>query len=132
MDSERLELAAAASSATILRRTLAQKLNEQRVDEDDAADFTLAVVEAFSNAVRHGAASPECVILASLNFQSTTCSVTLDYPGEPFRTDAPRLPAAFSTGGRGRYLMTVLTDRVDYEFRCGMTRVRLLKHWRTG
>lgn len=129
MPSERLELAAVTASARILRRTLADRLTELEVNEDLAGDFALAVYEAFSNAVHHGTASPETLIRASLHFRRKQCCVTLLYPGDPFPTTTPQLPSAWATDGRGRYLMSVLSDHVDYEFENGLTRVRLVKRW---
>lgn len=129
MQSERLELAPVTGSARILRRALTEGLDQQRVDEQSAGDFALAVVEAFSNAVHHGTSSPEARIHASLQFLRDECSVTLVYRGEPFPTTPPALPTIWATHGRGRYLMTVLADQVEYEFGNGVTRVKLIKRW---
>lgn len=129
MVNELLELDAVTHSVRVLRRTLAERLAELQVDEQQVGDFTLAVCEAFSNAVYHGTASPEERIQACLQFWREQCSVTLVYPGEPFTPQPPALPSIFSTDGRGRYLMSVLTDQVEYEFENGLTRVRLVKRW---
>lgn len=130
MASERLELAAAAAGARILRRTLSEALARRQVDEQVAGDFSLAVWEAFSNAVVHGKPKPDTRIQACIQFMPDRCSVTLVYPGDPFNVTAPALPNQWSTGGRGRYLMATLLDELDYSFEDGVTRVRLVKRLR--
>jgi anti-sigma regulatory factor (Ser/Thr protein kinase) len=132
MRSERLELAPVSASGSILRRTLTERLGQLQIDEQSAGDFALAVTEAFSNAVNHGTPSAEERILASLHFHREQCSVTLVYPGDPFPTHSPALPPQWATSGRGRYIMSTLSDHVDYEFADGITRVRLVKRWNGG
>lgn len=129
MASERLVLAAAAAGARMLRRTLSEGLARRQVDEQVAGDLSLAVWEAFSNAVLHGSPQPDARIEAHIQFLPDRCSVTLVYPGEPFALTPPSLPGPWATGGRGRYLMAVLLDEVDYTFESGFTRVRLVKRF---
>jgi anti-sigma regulatory factor (Ser/Thr protein kinase) len=125
-----LELQAVPASAGALRARVAESLASYSVDQDAAGDFALAVTEAFINAVEHGARNPQARVNARLRVDQRSGMLELQYPGEPFDTEAPPLPPPDALNGRGRYLMTVLTDAVEYHFRNGMTRVRLVKHWR--
>jgi len=125
-----LELQAVPASARTLRERLAESLATFCVDQDAAGDFALAVTEAFINAVEHGVRDPRERVSATFRVDRRSGMLELHYAGEPFDTAATPLPPADAITGRGRYLMDVLTDRVEYQFRNGMTRVRLVKHWR--
>lgn len=118
-------------NARLLRAALQDLCSRSTVDEDAAIDFELAVVEAFNNGVRHGnhpqANTPS--IRACLQINRTSAALELWYPGAPFNTSAPPLPDPLASHGRGRYLMNLLADRVEYEFQDGQTCVRLTKQW---
>jgi serine/threonine-protein kinase RsbW len=117
-------------SGRTLREALARLYREFGVNPDAADDFTLAVSEAFSNAVRHGGGDRASLIEAAIAISAQSCQVTLRYPGEPFPLTPPTLPGDAATNGRGRYLMSVLADSVEYEFGEGVTRIKLTKRWR--
>ena len=118
-------------NARLLRAALQDLCARSTVDEDAAIDFELAVVEAFNNGVRHGhhphANRPS--IHACLAIDRKSAALELRYPGAPFNTSIPPLPDPLASHGRGRYLMNLLTDRVEYEFQNGQTCVRLTKEW---
>jgi anti-sigma regulatory factor (Ser/Thr protein kinase) len=122
-------LPARLESVRLVRQSLLALCTELGVDGDAAGDFALAVSEAFSNAVRHGTAGAHSKVEASILLTHQAGVVALRYPGDPFPLDAPRLPEGTSTGGRGRYLMSVLADQVGYEFTGGSTRIELRKRW---
>ncbi|HTE20961.1 MAG TPA: ATP-binding protein, partial [Armatimonadota bacterium] len=84
---------------------------------------------AFTNAVRHGTSTAGSLIEASIRVSPSGCHVALCYLGEPFEAPPARLPDCHATGGRGRYLMDVLVDRVQYRFRDGITEIELHKNW---
>ncbi|MCC2672042.1 MAG: hypothetical protein K0Q72_4514 [Armatimonadetes bacterium] len=127
---QRLSLDADLSAVRSLRQTLLRLCQEVRADDEAAGDFALAVSEAFANAVRHGVRNAAGQVEVALWVDGECARVTLRYPGEPFPLDKPTLPDPASTGGRGRYLMSVLADAVDYRFVDGITRMELVKHWR--
>jgi anti-sigma regulatory factor (Ser/Thr protein kinase) len=126
---ERLTLPADQASGREVRQALADLYRRCGVPGDRGDDFSLAVSEAFSNAVRHGTCAEEDEIDVCLEMSAEGCCVTLSYAGEPFTLDSPGLPHDTSTNGRGRYLMSVLADAVEYEFAQGRTRVMLSKRW---
>lgn len=125
----RLTLDADVAAGRDLRRLLVQLCDQVAIDEQAVGDFVLAVSEAFSNAVRHGVRSAAGRVEALVEITATAGRVVLTYPGEPFTLDDPRLPDPASTGGRGRYLIKLLVDRVDYTFNAGMTHAELWKQW---
>ncbi|HEU4751634.1 MAG TPA: ATP-binding protein [Armatimonadota bacterium] len=129
MAKEKLSLPANQASGRLLRTALAGMCDRFGVDREASDDFGLAVSEAFSNAVRHGDAARQATVSVLLEMSADLCRVTLLYAGEPFPLTEPQLPHDGSTNGRGRYLMSVLADAVDYQFRNGKTRVILSKRW---
>ena len=110
-----------------MRQTFRELCAGFDVPPQAADDFELALCEAFSNAVLYGSPRHDSPVQILMRVTPRRCSVVLEYPGEPFTLSPPRLPDSASTGGRGRYLMATLTDEVKYEFRQGVTRVRLTK-----
>jgi anti-sigma regulatory factor (Ser/Thr protein kinase) len=126
----RLNLDADLSAIRVLRQTLLRLCAEVQANEEAAGDFALAVSEAFSNAVRHGTRKADSRVEVCIHADPNSVRVRLDYPGEPFHLDEPALPDPASTGGRGRYLMSVLADEVSYHFAGGMTQMALVKRWR--
>ena len=99
--------------------------------EADTADLVLAVSEAFNNAIRHGTSRAIDPIEFIVEIAEGTATVELRYLGEPFAAGNPELPAAHSSNGRGRYIMAMLLDEVDYRFDAPWTRLRLVKRYRT-
>lgn len=126
---QRLKLDADLAAARVLRQTVIALCEHAQADETAASDFALAVSEAFSNAVRHGVGARQASIEALVEVSGNGARVCLRYPGEPFALDEPCLPEPESTGGRGRFLMSVLADRVQYHFERGMTQATLTKQW---
>lgn len=124
-----LTLDADVAAGRVLRRLLVQLCDQTAIDEQSVGDFVLAVSEAFSNAVCHGVRSTTGQVEATVEISATAGRVVLKYPGEPFPLDEPRLPDPASTGGRGRYLIKLLVDRVDYTFTAGVTHAELWKQW---
>lgn len=125
-----LHLEADLSAARVLRQAVIALCEQAQADEAAIGDFALAVSEAFSNAVRHGVGTRQARIEARVEVSGDGARVCLRYPGEPFALDEPYLPAPDATGGRGRFLMSVLTDQVQYHFERGMTQATLTKGWR--
>ena len=129
MTTEQLALGAEMSNVKVLRQELLRLCRDYNIDGDAAGDLALAVSEAFTNAVRHGTGRPDALVQADIRLTPAECDVSLYYPGEPFQAPPPRLPDCHATGGRGRYLMDVLVDQVQYRFHDGMTEIKLRKVW---
>jgi len=127
---QRLHLDADLAAARVLRQAVIALCEQVQADEAAIGDFALAVSEAFSNAVRHGVGARQAFIEAQVEVNGEGARVCLRYPGEPFALDEPCLPAVDATGGRGRFLMSILTDQVHYHFERGITQATLTKQWR--
>ena len=127
--SEHVVVTAELKSGRAIREALERAYRCVTVETEAAQDFTLAVSEAFSNAICHGCSKPTDHINVWLTVCAEYGQVRLEYRGEPFHLSAPCLPDDGSTNGRGRYLMKILADQVDYEFAGGWTRARLRKSW---
>lgn len=127
--SEHVVVTAELKSGRTIREALERAYRHVAVETEAAQDFSLAVSEAFSNAICHGCSKPADKINVWLTVSGEYGQVRLEYRGEPFHLTAPCLPDDGSTNGRGRYLMQILADQVDYEFAGGWTRARLRKSW---
>lgn len=91
-------------------------------------DIKLAIGEAVSNAIRHGAITCENVRLHCENSRGRLV-VTITYPSAEFDPSAVPIPT-YSTaaeGGMGIYFMKLVMDRVNYEFQEGSTVLTLEK-----
>ena len=126
---EHFVVTAELKSGRTLREALERAYRRITVETEAAQDFTLAVSEAFSNAICHGCSQPADQIKVWLTVCAEYGQVRMEYRGDPFHLTAPCLPDDGSTNGRGRYLMQILADQVDYEFADGWTRARLRKTW---
>lgn len=115
---------------TLVRRQIQGMATEQSMSPDDTADLVLATSEAFNNAVRHGTSRPFDTIECEVQFSDGTATVELRYLGESFAASTPELPPSGSPNGRGRYIMAMLLDDVQYRFESPWTTVRLAKHYR--
>jgi serine/threonine-protein kinase RsbW len=106
-----LTLPPTSSALPDLRRSVAKTLGE--VDEEVVADVLLALDEAVSNAIRHGSAGGEQV-LVTVESDAEWVEMTVRDGGPTPRL--PRLPAepppGLQTGGRGLWLILQLVDEV--------------------
>lgn len=126
---QQMELAANLSEGRPLRRAVRDLCEQAGVADEASSDFLLAISEAFSNAIRYGTTPAEESVRVRVEISRLEARLWLEYRGEPFPQDPPRLPAADSTGGRGRYLIARLTDEAEYQFANGKTRLKLVKRW---
>ncbi len=124
-----MQLQSDLSQGRPLRCRLQELCNQAGIEGEGVSELLLAVSEAFSNAVRYGSTPPGECISVDVSIGAAEARVTLIYAGEPFPQDPPALPSIESTGGRGRYLIALLTDEARYQFRDGKTRLSLLKRW---
>lgn len=129
MFDEQMELAPKLSEGRPLRKAVRDLCEQAGIADEAASDFLLAISEAFSNAVRYGTTPAEEPIRVRVWVSRIEARLSLEYAGEPFPQDPPRLPDIHSTGGRGRFLIDRLTDGADYQFANGQTRLHLFKRW---
>ena len=124
-------LAAVRKIATLFAETL-----RRLVPEATVAAVELAVAEACTNLVLHGAKNDSSLPLdARLTLRGETLRVTLMDRGEAYdlrqrRSDASGAVAnveALGPSGRGIFLINDLMDRVDYEVRDGRNVMTLTK-----
>lgn len=126
---ERLQLRPELSQGRPLRCRLQELCRLAGVEGECVSELLLAVSEAFSNAVRYGTTPPQACICVDIYIGPVEARITLVYEGAPFPQDPPSLPSIDSTGGRGRYLIALLTDEASYQFQEGKTCLGLLKRW---
>lgn len=129
MFDHQMELAANLSEGRPLRKAVRDLCEKAGIADEAASDFLLAISEAFSNAVRYGTTPEEEPIRVRVTVSRIEARLWLEYAGDPFPQDPPRLPDIQSTGGRGRFLISRLTDGADYQFADGKTQLHLFKRW---
>jgi serine/threonine-protein kinase RsbW len=107
---------------------------DRSVDESMAHAMELALVEAYTNAVKHGAPGES---LIQVQIERTPCDLrmTVENEGRPFDLSNARLPEvdtdhidALSSRGRGIHLIRSLMDDVHMDASQGRVRLSLVKH----
>ncbi len=121
-----------AYSVGIVRRVFAEALNTNGVCGDCQFVILLVTAEACTNAVEHGAPSPEYTVTADVN--DDACLVEVTDSGPPFTPGPVSLPGTESDSGRGILLMRWLADDVRFlpASSNGGTTVRLNKQLHNG
>jgi serine/threonine-protein kinase RsbW len=127
IEGQRLCLPPRLEGGGALRRVVSVALLDAGASWEEIGDMSLAVSEAFNNAICHGSLSGDDQVEVMVEIAAGQCTITMEYAGAPFPTSPPTLPPAGEPHGRGRYLMEQLTDRVAYQFRGGTTCVELRK-----
>ena len=95
-------------------------------------DIRLAVGEAVSNAVRHGACRGKNIEINACT-DNGRLTVQLKYLSEPFNPHAVPIPNPDLTpeGGMGIHFMKLVMDKVDYNYKDGYLTVTLEKQLKT-
>ena len=92
-----------------------------------AADIELAIGEAFSNVLKHGAKKSR----VSVRVESPSnheLAVEMTYPGKRFDTTVTRpKDVGKARGGFGRHIIQQVMDSMEYSFRRGRTTLRMTK-----
>jgi anti-sigma regulatory factor (Ser/Thr protein kinase) len=127
---QRFHVPANLAYGTAVRRQIQGVATDHFLSPADTADLVLAVSEAFNNAVRHGTSGAEDSIEFRLQFEDGKAGIELRYLGEPFNAGTPDLPPPTAASGRGRYIMSMLLDQIDYRFDNPWTILRLVKNFR--
>lgn len=127
---EKIVVPSSACAASTLRRAVLSFVDSLGVDELSKGEITVAVGEAFANAVKYGNGSSEVVVWLTACTESLM--VDIEYSGDPFHAHRVRAPdvSLLPNGGLGRYLMQQFMDEVRYSFRNGRTYLRMLKVFR--
>jgi len=122
----RITLPSCACGAPRLREALASAVAPLNLDPRTAGDISLALGEAFANAVEHGAGG---AIAIAMCLEDGQLVLHLQYHGEPFAAEQVTAPDVhlLNDGGLGRYIMQQLMDEVEYQFRDGKTHVHMTK-----
>jgi anti-anti-sigma factor len=91
-------------------------------------DIRLAIGEAVSNAIRHGAVCNESIVVQCRN-SADRLIVKLRYASAEFDPGSVPVPtySTASEGGMGIHFMKLVMDRVHYEFQEGHTELTLEK-----
>jgi GAF domain-containing protein/PAS domain-containing protein len=89
-------------------------------DESCVDDVVLCVMEAATNALRHSAGRGEIRIALALHGDELVACVRDDGPGfDPSLLPPEEPPDPLSVGGRGLYLMSRLSDELQFDFSRG-------------
>lgn len=132
----RKEVPAQLDAIRALRSHVERSLAQTPLDEQTRGLLLVAVVEAFTNIVRHARerleGAPIEVIIRRRDDRVEVDLVHLgaefEPPSNPVETDF----GAFPEGGLGLTIMRSATDRLDYQHVAGVNRVRLLKRFGTA
>jgi len=127
--SSHVHLEAVPQSARELRRAVRESAAIVGFNGQSLFDLLIGTGEAFTNAVRHGSDAANGGIEVRISASRAEIAVSLEYGGESFTHEIPEASELQNGpgGGMGRFLMYELLDHVDYEFKDGCTRVRMLK-----
>lgn len=125
----RLEFSLPQDPARLLRARarIREYLGHLTLDETAIDDVVLAVMEAATNALQHSGASSAICISLSVADDELVAAVRDDGRGfDPSLFPVDEIPDLASPGGRGLFLITRLTDGVEFRFQGG-TEVRMRK-----
>jgi anti-sigma regulatory factor (Ser/Thr protein kinase) len=129
----RCELAGGVDDIAEVRHLVEPQAAAAGLDEVSAGLFTLACVEAYTNAVRHtrgGVAGAPIELLARVEPEALVVEIV--NVGDRYAPPSDRTPTDFQEypeGGFGLDIIARATDRVDYLHRAGVNTVRLTR-WR--
>ncbi len=116
-----------------IRSRVAQFARGVQFSEDDIEDIKLAVGEACTNAVRHGASAHCCFVTVRVETQPDAVRIVVSDKGCGFDPTSIKVTAAGSLiqSGRGILLMRALVDEVKIHFGNPGTSVELVKYVRS-
>lgn len=111
---------------------------EDCLEDVGSGAIELALVEACTNAVKHGGSAPEAATWDEIRVEATlrdgVLELAVENPGKPFDFDAVEAPVfnpdeieTLPTGGMGVTLMRDIMDSVDYTANAGTNTVRMRK-----
>jgi PAS domain S-box-containing protein len=125
----RRELPARLEALYDVRGLVEYRARQAGLDEEAAALFVVACVEAFTNVVRHGQGRPsDAPIELVVCIEDEALVVELVHLGEPFQAPEPVPLAAlddYPEGGFGMFIMHSACDRVEHLHEHGLNTVRL-------
>lgn len=128
---QRLELPAEPGAIGALRALVDRGLAEAGQTSPASGLFTVAVVEAFTNIVRHTRGRlPQAPVEALLRRPPDALEVSLIHIGEPYVPPEDELPTNFDEYPEGGFGLTIIRkacDQVDYLHHDGVSTVRLTR-----
>jgi anti-sigma regulatory factor (Ser/Thr protein kinase) len=129
---QRIELAHSTMAIAELRRFVEAAAAATPMDETEAGLFTVAVVEAFTNVVRHttgGVADAPVEVLAWAGPEDL--KIELVYIGDAYQPSRDFVDTQFDEypeGGFGQQIMRGACDEVHHLHDAGVNTVRLIRH----
>ncbi|MDH7568234.1 MAG: GAF domain-containing protein [Armatimonadota bacterium] len=129
----RITFPARLESVAEVRRLVQQVASDGGLSPDECGDLVLAVSEACTNAITHGAGCrPGAQIVVRAYLEPGAVHVEVQDSGSGFDPGALWEPDSETCHGRGLLLMMQLADKVEYAIREDGTRVKLTKYSRVG
>lgn len=127
----RLELPSSTQFIYVLDAVISEVLREMEFDEDTCEQVNLAVIEAGTNAIKHGnKEDPKKQAYFEFILSADKVTIVVQDQGDGFNRQEvadPLDPAnLMKSSGRGIFLMETSMDSVDYE--ASGTIVRMVKH----
>ncbi len=119
----------------ILDSVVSRILKQMEFDEDAQSEINLALIEAGTNAIKHGNENdPKKTVKCAFKLEDNKLTIQIKDSGKGF--DPSKIDASISpenlleASGRGIFLVNVLMDEVEYKFDLNGTEVRMVKYKR--
>ncbi|MHB1001934.1 MAG: anti-sigma factor antagonist [Armatimonadota bacterium] len=111
------------------RNEVANFVSDMGFSHEAVDDIKLAIGEALSNAVRHGA-SDDDEINIQCSADNELIRITMRYPSMPFNPESVPVPDHTNPpeGGMGIHFMRIVMDSVCYRFENGFVVLELIKN----
>lgn len=134
-DAERLELLPDLGQLQGVREFVDEQCQTMGLDEDSSSLLTIAVVEAFTNAIRHTVNRPPDVPIELVARRDRSGVLMLEVVclGDPFLPPSCVQETDFATfpeGGFGLNIIQMACDSVNYLHSQGVNTVRMVRHCR--
>ncbi|WP_319586227.1 anti-sigma factor antagonist [uncultured Desulfobulbus sp.] len=110
------------------RMKIAEFAEKMGFASEDIDDIKLALGEALSNVVRHGAVESQCIKIQCMASEDKL-QLSIRYQSEEFDPDSVPIPnvEAPCEGGMGIHFMRLVMDSIRYRFNAGYASVMMVK-----
>lgn len=124
----KMEILAQKDDCRSARINIAEFAQKMGFSSNDIDDTKLAVGEALSNAVRHGAIESQSIKIQCLASEDKL-QLSIRYPSKEFNPDSVPIPDLKTSceGGMGIHFMRLVMDSVRYQFDSGYASVMMVK-----
>ena len=121
----------------LLDTVISDVLGEIDIEEDDKIAVNLALIEAGTNAIKHGNRNdPTKDVHCIVSVEDDKLTIRIKDKGKGFDPESLKDPLELEhltdASGRGIYLINVLMDEVEYDFDLTGTEVRMTKYIKKG